>query len=108
MHNFGWLDQWPKGQALTCNFDAVRMQMLGCSDGLALPLGKPGLLAGAPATIGLADALCFFSNDPTVVGGGVLVLGLPLRPLNTLRTLLQKCPRCEIEFQLDCRICELL
>ena len=25
-------------------------QTLGCSDGLALPLGKPGLIAGAPAT----------------------------------------------------------
>ena len=50
MPNFGWLDQWPKGQALTCNFDAVRSQMLGCSDGLAAAVGKPGLIAGAPAT----------------------------------------------------------
>ena len=57
------------------------------------PVGLP-----ASSAIGVADEYSFFPIDPTVFGG-VLVLGLPLRPFLALQTLPQKSPVCEIEFQ---------
>ena len=57
--------------------------------------------AGLPVSsaIGVAQECSSFPIDRTVVGG-VLVLGLPLRPFLALQTLPQKSPVCEIEFQL--------